>query len=95
MGMFDGVLLASDYDGTLRGNTLRVLEREYQVTFEKKLTLKRLGEVISSPRRPDIGQGVRYDENLAPSLYVENDIERLLRLRLGQHGYHGQNGRKE
>lgn len=87
-----------DYSMTCLENArdiLRVLEREYQVTFEKKLTLKRLGEVISSPRRPDIGQGVRYDENLAPSLYVENDIERLLRLRLGQHGYHGQNGRKE
>ncbi len=74
---------------------LQVLEREYQSTFERKLTLKRLGEVISSPRRPDIGEGVCYDENLAPSVYVENDIQRLLRLRLGQHGYHGQNGRKE
>lgn len=30
MGMFDGVLLASDYDGTLRGNTLRVLERDIE-----------------------------------------------------------------
>lgn len=67
-------------------DVLRVLEREYQATFEKKLTLKRLGEVISNPRRPDIGEGVHYDENLAPSVYVQNDIERLLRLRLGQHG---------
>ncbi len=74
---------------------LRVLEREYQATFERKLTLKRLGEVISNPRRPDIGEGICYDENLAPSVYVENDIERLLRLRLGQHGYHGQSERKE
>ncbi len=67
-------------------DVLRVLEREYQATFEKKLTLKRLGEVISNPRRPDIGEGVHYDENLAPSVYAQNDIERLLRLRLGQHG---------
>ena len=43
---------------------LKVLEREYQATFEKKLTLKRLGEVISYPRRPDIGEGVNYDERL-------------------------------
>lgn len=28
MGRFDGVLLASDYDGTLRGSTLEVLERD-------------------------------------------------------------------
>ena len=28
MGRFDGVLLASDYDGTLRGSTLAVLERD-------------------------------------------------------------------
>ena len=28
MGIFDGVLLDSDYDGTLRGTTLRVLDRD-------------------------------------------------------------------
>ena len=28
MGIFDGVLLASDYDGTLRGSTLKVLDRD-------------------------------------------------------------------
>ena len=61
---------------------LRVLEQEYQATFEKKLTLKRLGEVISSPRIPDVGLGVAYDENLAPSVYLENAIEQLIRLKL-------------
>ena len=60
---------------------LQVLEKEYQATFEKKLTLKRLGEVITYPRRPDVGEGISYDENLAPSVYVENDIEKLIRLR--------------
>lgn len=60
---------------------LKVLEKEYQATFEKKLTLKRLGEVITNPRRPDAGEGISYDENLAPSVYVENDIEKLIRLR--------------
>ncbi len=74
-----------DYSMTCLENArdiLKVLEREYQATFEKKLTLKRLGEVISYPRRPDIGEGVNYDENLAPSVFVENDIEKLLRLRM-------------
>lgn len=61
-------------------NILQVLEQEYQATFEKKLTLKRLGEVITAPRRPDIGEGIQYDENIAPSVYVENDIKRLIRL---------------
>lgn len=61
---------------------LRVLEREYQTTFEKKLTLKRLGEVIRNPRIPDSGIGVEYDETLAPSVYVENAIEQLIRLKL-------------
>ena len=60
---------------------LQVLEKEYQATFERKLTLKRLGEVITYPRRPDVGEGISYDENLAPSVYVENDIEKLIRLR--------------
>lgn len=59
---------------------LKTLENEYQTTFEKKLTLSRLGEVITYPRRPDVGNGISYDENLAPSIYVENDIERLKRL---------------
>ncbi len=76
-----------DYSMTCLENTrdiLKVLEREYQSTFEKKLTLKRLGEVITYPRRPEAGQGMLYDENLAPSVYVENDIQRLIRLRLDE-----------
>ena len=61
---------------------LQVLEQEYQATFETKRTLKRLGEVIARPRKPDPGRGVHYDENIAPSVYVENDIRRLARLQL-------------
>lgn len=63
-------------------NILRVLEEQYQSTFEKKLTLKRLGAVITYPRRPDLGVGLEYDENLAPSEYVENDIRKLKRLHM-------------
>lgn len=65
-------------------NLLRTLEREYQKKFEKKLTLKRLGEVISVPRRPDLGEGVSYDETLAPSSYVKKDIIRLKRMAGGE-----------
>ncbi|QAT42571.1 nicotinate-nicotinamide nucleotide adenylyltransferase [Aminipila luticellarii] len=60
---------------------LKVLEEEFQRTFEKNLTLNRLGEVIYSPRCPDKGYCIGYDENLAPSVYVSNDIEKLMRLK--------------
>ncbi|MBQ6621318.1 MAG: hypothetical protein IJH75_00595 [Mogibacterium sp.] len=61
---------------------LRVLEEEYQATFEKKLTLRRLGAVITHPRRPLLGSYLEYDEHIAPSDYIENDIRRARRLNL-------------
>ena len=60
---------------------LTVLEEEYQVHYEKNLTLKLLGEVVISSRSPDQGDCLYYDLNLAPSVYVANDIEKLKRLR--------------
>ena len=60
---------------------LKTLEEEYQKEFEQKLTLKRLGEVIIDPKNPDIVSHIRPDENAAPSDYVENDIEKLIRMR--------------
>ncbi|MFV0516867.1 MAG: nicotinate-nicotinamide nucleotide adenylyltransferase [Aminipila sp.] len=60
---------------------LQVLEEEFQKAFERNLTLSRLSEVIISPRCPDKGHSVSYDENLPPSLYVTNDIETLMRLK--------------
>lgn len=59
---------------------LTVLEEEYQALFERSLTLSRLGEVIISPRIPDKGNCIAYDGHLAASVYVENDIEQLIRL---------------
>ncbi|MBR0372999.1 MAG: hypothetical protein IJH91_00555 [Mogibacterium sp.] len=64
---------------------LHVIEQEYQTTFEKQLTLGRLGAVITHPRRPDYGNGVRYDENISPSAYLENDIKLAERLHLTRH----------
>ncbi|GAB1475788.1 hypothetical protein MASR2M70_06200 [Bacillota bacterium] len=60
---------------------LTALEEEYQSHFEKNLTLKRLGEVVISSRSPDQGDCLHSDLNLAPSVYVANDIEKLKRLR--------------
>ena len=73
-----------DYSMTCLENArdiLKTLEEEYQYEFERKLTLKRLGEVITAPKRPDLGSYVVYDENVAASAYVEKDIERLVRMR--------------
>jgi len=60
---------------------LKTLEEEYQKEFTRKLTLKRVGEVISVPKRPESDLNKNYDENIAPSAYVEQDIEKLIRLR--------------
>ena len=56
----------------------------YQETYEKRLTLKRLGEVITQPRIPDIDVGVSFDENMDPTRFIANDMERLMRLRWGE-----------
>ncbi|KMO86460.1 phosphohydrolase [Megasphaera cerevisiae DSM 20462] len=63
---------------------MHTLQDVYQETYEKRLTLKRLGEVIMYPRVPDIDVGVRFDENMDPTRFIENDIERLVRLRWGE-----------
>ena len=59
---------------------LQVLEEEYQQVFGRRLTLGRLGEAIISPRCPDRGNCGQYDKNIAPSVYVEDDIQKLIRL---------------
>ena len=60
---------------------LKTLEEEYQKIFEQKLTLKRLGEVITSPKNPDLLRHTRMDENMAASDFVEMDIEKLIRMK--------------
>lgn len=59
---------------------LQVLEEEYQQHFGRRLTLGRLGEAIISPRCPDRGNCGSYDKNIAASVYVQDDIQRLVRL---------------
>lgn len=61
---------------------LQVLEQEYQATFGKKLTIRRLGAIISNPRMPVLGADLEYDEHLSPSQYVESDIRKAQRLSL-------------
>ena len=65
---------------------MRTLQEVYQEKYEKRLTLKRLGEVFTYPRIPDIDVGVKFDENMDPVRFIENDIERLVRLKWGEIG---------
>ncbi len=58
----------------------RVLEEEYQNMFERKLTIKRLSDVIKSPRMPNGSNRVVVDFNLSPSVYMEDYMQRLKRL---------------
>jgi len=59
---------------------LNTLQRGHQQLFGRNLTLQRLGEALHTPRVPDRGGCMRYDRVLSPGMYVENDIEMLLRL---------------
>jgi nicotinic acid mononucleotide adenylyltransferase len=59
---------------------METLEEEYQLLFERKLTLNRLSEVVISPCCPDNGPSMHYDYHMAPSTYIEEDQERLVRL---------------
>ena len=65
-------------------NIWTVLEEEYQKTYERKMTLSRIGEVLTYPRVPDIDLGVKFDQNLGPTSFIINDIERVIRLKWGE-----------
>lgn len=59
---------------------LQALETEYQELFEKNLTVKRLGEVLISPRLPYLGDNIYYDLNKEASSYMDSSIEMLIKL---------------
>lgn len=56
-----------------------VLEQVYREEFSRNLTLRRLSEAVILPLCPDKGACLRYDPNLAASVYLENDLEQLMR----------------
>ena len=59
---------------------LLTLEREFKEIYEKNLTVKRLGEVLLSPRIPYLGENIYYDLNKEASSYMDVSIEALLKL---------------
>jgi len=58
---------------------LETLENVYLEIHERNLTLAQLGEVMISPRYPDKGYDIRYDQNQKPSQYLKMDLEHLMR----------------
>ena len=60
---------------------LQILEAEYRKQFSKNLTLSRLPEAVILPLCPDKGSCMEYDENLSASVYLENDLEMLERMK--------------
>jgi len=59
---------------------INVLENEYQIINQRKLTLGHLGKVIIYPRYPDQGEDMDYNLNLSPAHYLRNDLELLNRI---------------
>ena len=55
------------------------LEQAYREQYSRNLTLSRLSEAVILPLCPDKGACLHYDPNLAASIYLENDLEQLLR----------------
>ena len=60
-------------------DVIGTLEREYRALYGRNLTLGRLAEAVILPLCPDKGTCLGYDPNLAASVYLENDLEQLLR----------------
>ncbi len=56
------------------------IEREYENIYERNLTLSSLGQVFIAPRCPEAGHNMYYDLNIAPSFYIRNDLETLIKL---------------
>lgn len=62
-------------------NILLALEAEYRALFARNLTLSRLSEAVILPLSPDKGGCVAYDKNLAASVYLDQDLLQLNRIR--------------
>ncbi len=60
-------------------DVIRALEQEYRTLYGRNLTLSRLAEAVILPLCPDKGTCLHYDPNLSASVYLENDLEQLLR----------------
>ena len=60
-------------------DVIRTLEQEYRILYGRNLTLARLPEAVILPLCPDKGTCLHYDPTLSASVYLETDLEQLLR----------------
>ena len=60
-------------------DVMLALEQVYRERYARNLTLRRLSEAVILPLCPDKGACLKYDANLAASVYLENDLEQLMR----------------
>lgn len=58
----------------------QTIEQVYQEINERSLIIKNLGEVLTSPRRPDTYKSMDYYGNLKPSDGLKADMEHLVRI---------------
>lgn len=58
----------------------KTIERVYQDIHEKNLIVKNLGEILVSPRKPDIYPSTEHIRTLKPSACLEADLEHLKRI---------------
>ncbi len=58
----------------------KAIEEVYQSVNEMNLSIKGLGEVLVSPRHPDINKNMDLNKNIKPSTYIEMDLQYLRRL---------------
>ena len=60
---------------------LLALETEFRSLYARNLTLSRLSEAVILPLSPDKGSCMHYDPSLPASVFLQNDLEMLLRMR--------------
>lgn len=73
-----------DLSKTCLVNTMdvfKIIEKVYQEKNGKSLIIKNLGQVLVTPRRPDIYRNMDSSTNLKPSTYIKADIEHLKRIK--------------
>ena len=60
---------------------LLALETSFRERYARSLTLSRLSEAVILPLSPDKGSCLHYDPSLPASVFLQNDLKMLLRMR--------------
>ena len=66
---------------TNAADIMSTIETVYENMHERLLTIKRLSEVMITPRFPDKGEHILYANNVRPSEYIQEDLLQLKKLK--------------